>query len=184
MELKVYVAGKVSNDSVFGTHDWRDSFCSELSRLAELNIINVDPTKSDPGFDLDQSNPQLIYGRNAFMISSSDLVIVNLTNDISVGGSQEMLIAKHYSKPLIGIAAKEGKFVRSEKELIGKTYHNWTDPIVNYTCDVVVNDLPSAAEFIKSHVLSGSFNPKNLGIIDQAVEYYRKNYYDKDTYLH
>src|SRR3989344_8270600 len=119
-KLKVYVAGKVSPNSIFGTHDWRDSFCGRLSEIIGIKIINLDPTKSDKMFDLDENNTRLIFGRDCYMIKSADLVIVNLTDDISVGGSQEMLIAKYFSKPLLGIAKREGLFIMSKYELAGK----------------------------------------------------------------
>lgn len=184
MELKVYVAGKVSKESVFGTHDWRDPFCVELSKLIGIPIKNLDPTKNSPGFDLNQSNAILIYGRNAYMISISDVVIVNLTNDISVGGSQEMLLAKYFKKPLIGIAPRGGKFVRAEKELMGKIYLDWTDPIVNYTCDAVVEDLVGAAKFINEDLLTGKYKTKSLDIINKSIEIYKANYYERDSFLH
>ncbi len=184
MELKVYVAGKISKESVLGTHDWRDLFCAELGKLSGLAIKNLDPTKSSHELKLDPSNPDLIFGRNAYMISQADIVIVNLTDDISVGGSQEMLIAKYFEKPLIGIAPKEGKFVRSKKELMGTVYLNWVDPIVSYTCDTVVEDLPTAAKFIRDNLLSGVFQAKTIHIIDRAIKNYLQKYYPNDTYLH
>lgn len=36
--MKLYVAGKISKNSVFGTHDWRDAFCVNLNR-AQLMLL-------------------------------------------------------------------------------------------------------------------------------------------------
>ncbi len=174
MELKVYVAGKISKESVFGTHYWRDAFCTDLQKLIGETVINLDPTNSNLGVDLDQSESKLVFGRDCYLISQADVVIVNLTNDISVGGSQEMLIAKYFNKFLIGIAPTGGKFRPSTKELFGKTYHNYVDPFVASTCDVVVEDLPEAAKALKTMLYIKNSKVKTLKIIDDSINFYLK----------
>ena len=80
--LKIYVAGKVSTNSSFGTPFWRESFCKELEENSGIKIINLDPTsRKKMEFDV-----EMIFGRDSFFIKNSDLVIVNLTDDISIGG--------------------------------------------------------------------------------------------------
>lgn len=184
MKIKIYIAGKVSKDSVFGTSNWRENFCHQLSEKSGFEIVNLDPTKWSDNFNLDESNSRLIFGRDCFMIKSADLVVVNLTDDISVGGSQEMLIAKHYSKPLVGIAPKGGKFNKEEIEFSGKTYKDWIHPFVNISCDKIVGDLAGAAEFIKYFFLNPGQDIKNFAIVDEMVDYYKKEFYPKDTFLH
>jgi len=164
--IKVYVAGKVSPNSVFGKHDWRDGFCEELSKKSGIKIINLDPTKGD----IDQNNSKLVVGRNNFLIKSADLVIVNLTDDISVGGSQEMLIAKYYKKPLVGLAQKGGKFNKSEKEMFGKVYKNYIDPYVNLCCDKVIESMSELANFIRNQTPVKKI--KDLSFLDEALAYY------------
>lgn len=165
--LNVYVAGKVSPESSMGTSFWRDEFCKELERLTNIRIINLDPLTDTGAFD-----PKLIFGRNSYLIKSADLVIVNLTDDISVGGSQEMLIAKHFGKPLLGIAKKEGKFVKAAHNIFGKEILDYTDPYVSVVCDSVVNDMIQAAEWIKNFE---KITPKTLDVIDNSVKYFEKN---------
>lgn len=182
-KLKVYIAGKVSPDSVFGTHDWRDAFCQKLGNLAGFDFINLDPTKSSNDFDLDEGNAKLIFGRDCFMIKSSDFVIVNLTDDISVGGSQEMLIAKYYKKPLVGIAPKGGKFYKEEKEILGRVYKNWKHAFVAVPCDVVVENIEEVAKFVKDFFAREEKNVKDMTVIDDAETYYVKNYLEDDTFV-
>lgn len=174
-KLKVYVAGKISPSSVFGTPHWRDGFCQELSEKSGIRLENLDPTKDDAEFPSDESDPKQVFGRNAAMIKSADLVIVNLTDDISVGGSQEMLIAKYFMKPLLAIAKKGGKFNKEEKEIFGKKYAHWKEPFVVVPSDAVVENIDEAAEFIKlffSH--AGKRISKEIAFIDDAVEHYEK----------
>ncbi|MDD2656638.1 MAG: hypothetical protein PHQ18_03685 [Patescibacteria group bacterium] len=182
-KFKVYIAGKVSPDSVFGRHDWRDGFCMKLSELSGFEFINLDPTKSEGEFDLDENNSKLIFGRDCFMIKSADLVIVNLTDDISVGGSQEMLIAKYYHKPLIGIAPKGGKFFKDEKEIIGKIYKNWIHPFVAVPCDAVVEDINEVANFIKESFSKSDNFVKGIEIMDETLIYYEKYHHKNDQML-
>ena len=185
--LRIYIAGKVSPHSVFGKHDWRDDFCKELSKKSGLIIKNLDPTKSDEDFYLNEKDYMLIFGRDCFMIQLADIVIVNLTDDISVGGSQEMLIAKYFKKPLIGIAPLGGKFRKESKEIRGEEYNDYTDPFVFVPCDVIVNNIDEAAEVMKklfSEEQGKIKDIKDLGIIDDALSYYKKEHHAKDKFVH
>jgi hypothetical protein len=179
-ELKIYIAGKVSPNSVFGKTHWRDEFCKKLSELSGYELVNLDPVKTPEGFD--ENNSKMIFGRNCFLIKNSDLVIVNLTDDISVGGSQEMIIAKYFSKPLAGLAAKEGKFNKSEREFNGKIYKDWKDSFVVSSCDWVFENIEELGGFLKND-FAQSNNSKNISYIDDAVNYYLENYYKDDNYL-
>lgn len=176
-KLKVYAAGKVSRD-------WRDDFCEELSRKSGYEIINLDPSKSDPDFDLDANNAELIVGRDCFMIKHSDFVVVNLTDDISVGGSQEMLIAKYYNKPLVGVAPKDGKFYKTKKEIRGREYKNYMHPFVKATCDRVVEDIGGVAEFVKEYFSGVQQKIKGIEVLDELQEYYERKHHPQDKSLH
>lgn len=165
--MKIYIAGKISKDSVFGAHDWRDDFCRELERLAGFEIINLDPTKG--GKDLDQNNAKLIVGMNNSLIKKADVVIAYLSDDISVGGAQEMLIAKYYKRPLIGFAPRGGKFNCDEKELYGKVFKNYVDPYVRVSCDSVAATLEELADQLKK---LPSEPAKDITALDDATKYY------------
>ncbi|MFA6588586.1 MAG: hypothetical protein WCT08_06005 [Patescibacteria group bacterium] len=180
--MKLYIAGKVSKDSSFKTHYWRDGFSAELSKKSGLKIINIDPTKSAAGFKFDHTDSKLIYGRNCYMINMSDVVVVYLSDDISVGGSQEMLIAKYYGKPLIGLAPKGGKFNLAKKEIFGRVYKKYVDPYVFIACDKVVGNMTELAKALKK----GDWKKKkvkNIKIIDESLRYYKQNFLKQDKYL-
>ncbi|MCA9459513.1 MAG: hypothetical protein KC550_03110, partial [Nanoarchaeota archaeon] len=135
-------------------------------------------------FNLNENNSKLIFGRDCFMIKSSDIVIVNLTDDISVGGSQEMLIAKYYSKLLIGIAPKGGKFNKEKTEFIGKKYENWIHPFVDIPCDILVENIDETANSIKNYILNKNIKVKNINIIDDTVKYYETHHLHLDKNNH
>ncbi|MFH1253426.1 MAG: hypothetical protein V1664_03810 [Candidatus Uhrbacteria bacterium] len=181
-EIKIYLAGKVSKDSVFQTSFWREPFCRELSKLSGLTIKNLDPTRFEDKKQFDENNADLIFGRDCFMIKSADVVIVYLSDDISVGGSQEMLIAKYFKKPLIGIVPKQSKFF-GDKEIYGRKYKNWLHPFVKLTCDYIVRDIGEAAICLLE-LFPDQKSIKDLSLIEQAVSYYTKNYLPTDKLLH
>lgn len=159
--MKLYIAGKVGKNSLFGTHHWRDGFLDQLVQLSGLELTHLDPLayESDREYD-----PQFVFNKDCWLINQADCVIVYLSDDISVGGSQEMLIAKYLKKPLIGLAPKEGKFNKSRKEHLGKIIENYIDPFVFATCDKVCANVEEVAEIL--HKLP---EPKDISIIDQGM---------------
>ena len=167
--LKIYIAGKISKNSVFGTDDWRDNFCTELEKLSGLNLENIDPTKAATN----QNDTKGIFGRDCYLISRSDVLIVYLSDDISIGGSQEILIAKYFKIPVIGLAPQGGKFNGADKEYFGKIVKNYQDPFVFTSCDIVCKTIEEVAGALKT---IKDIEPKTLGIIPEAIEYYRRNF--------
>lgn len=163
--MKIYVAGKVSKNSVFGTHDWRDGFCEELEKLSGIQLERHDPTKST----INQGDPMLVFGFDSYLISKSDVMVVYLSDDISVGGSQEILIAKYFKIPVIGFARHGGKFNGSDKEYFGKIYKNYHDPFVFTSCDIVCETIEEVANSLKT---IKEIETKTLDIIPKAVDYY------------
>lgn len=175
-QLKLYVAGKVSKDSVFGTHYWRDEFVETLAKLSGRELVNLDPTKSG----LDQTNTAAVFGGDCFMISCADVLVVYLSDDISIGGSQEILIAKYFGKPVIGLAPLGGKFNGSKKEYFGKIVKNYKDPFVFSTCDVVCTDIEAVAETLKK---LEAIKPKTIDIIAELEGLFRQKVLPQSSYL-
>jgi hypothetical protein len=161
--IKLYIAGKVSKDSVFKKHHWRDDFCKKLEVLSSRKITNLDPLKIEEDFN----DHQAIFVKDCRLINEADCVLVYLSDDISVGGSQEILIAKYLNKPVIGLAPYGGKFNGSTKHMLGKEIKNFKDPFVFSTCDVVCGTIEEAAEALK---IIDTIEPKTLAIIDEALK--------------
>lgn len=163
--VKVYVAGKVSKESVFGKHHWRDEFCKTISDLSGKVLENLDPLVGQKGI----TDPKEIFNNDVRLINSCDLMIVYLSDDISVGGSQEILIAKYLNKPVIGLAPYGGKFNGCNKEMLGEVIEDYKDPFVFSTCDMVCGTIEEVAEAVKNGIASNS-NSKNLSFIDDAIQ--------------
>lgn len=174
--IKVYVAGKVSKDSQFGSHYWRDAFVQKLETLSGRKLLSLDPAKKQT----DQNKWETAFSADVFMISVSDLVIVYFSDDISVGGSQEVLIAKFFDKPVIGLAPAGGKFNHKNKEIFGQLVKNYKHPFVYSTCDVVCDDIEDVANTIKDFE---TIKPKGIELIHLARDNYRQKELKKDKYL-
>lgn len=159
--MKLYIAGKVGKNSQFGTHHWRDEFLAKLIELSGLELTHLDPLayESDRPYD-----PEFVFNKDCWLIEQADCVVVYLSNDISVGGSQEMLIAKYLKKPLIGFAPSGGKFNKSEKEFLGRIIKNYVDPFVHASCDAVAGSVEEIAEALKNLPV-----PKDITIIDKGI---------------
>lgn len=160
--LKAYVAGKVSKDSVFGTHHWRDNFCAQLESLSGLQLENIDPLKSET----DMTDPWAIFSKDCRLINEADVLIVYLSDDISVGGSQEILIARYLHKPVIGFAPFGGKFNGCRKEMLGKVIENYQDPFVFSTRDVVCGSIEEVGQALKG---VQTIRSNGLDIIDRSI---------------
>lgn len=175
-KLKVYVAGKVSKESSFGTHYWRDEFVKKLEELSGIKLINLDPTKKS----VNQNFHEDAFGADIYMISQSDAVIVYLSDDISVGGSQEILVGQYFNKPVIGLAPLGGKFNMLDKEIFGQKVKHYKHPFVYGTCDVVCNDIEGVAKTLKN---LDKIKPKTIDLIREAADKFEKEGLESDTYL-
>ncbi len=174
--LKVYVAGKVSKESVFGTHYWRDGFIKELEKLSGLRLVNLDPSKKK----VNQNFHEDAFGADIYMISKSDVVIVYLSDDISVGGSQEILVAQYFKKPVIGLAHLGGKFNQKNKEIFGQKVKHYKHPFVYGTCDIVCEDIEDVAKTLKN---LDKVKPKGINLIQKAADKFEREKLKSDKYL-
>lgn len=173
--MKVYVAGKMSAHSEFSSHEWRDEFLSELSELSGISFVSYDPTLGTK----DYQDSELVFGSDVHMISQVDLVIVYLSDDISVGASQEILIAKYYSKPVIAFAKPGSKFKVPSKEIAGTIIKDYRHPFVYSTCDLVCEDMEELAEALK-HI--DEMEVKTLDIIKNANARFEKLHLENKLY--
>ena len=159
--MKIYVAGKIQKESIFGTHHWRENFVTELAKLSELDLENIDPLATESP----HQTPLQIFQKDCRLIAACDAFIVNLTDDISVGGSQEILIARYLHKPVIGLAPKGGKFNGATREMFGKILTDYKDPFVFSTCDAVCSTLEEVARVLKNPLPVST----GLTIIDEGL---------------
>ena len=161
--IKIYVAGRMSKHSGYSDHTWRDEFLKKISQLSGLKFISFDPTRAEK----DYTDLEMVFASDVHMIKSVDVLLAYLSDDVSVGGSQEILIAKYFSKPVIGFAPYGGKFNVSAREIAGVVIKDYKHPFVYTTCDVVCGTIEEVAQALQN---MGDIKPKTLNIIDKAYK--------------
>jgi hypothetical protein len=175
-KLRVYFAGKMGQADGFSVKAWRDELAAVISKNSRFSINNLDFLEVSHEV-VNENDPRLIFGRDAYLIRTSDIVIVNLSDDISVGGSVEMLLAKYFHRPLIGIARPNGKFVNSEKELFGRKVTGYVNPFVSATCDWLVHDT-SQLPGVVNELYGG--NVKTNRIVSESANWYKRYLLPRD----
>jgi hypothetical protein len=173
--MKIYVAGKMSKHSHYSSYSWRDEFLKKINALTEIEFISYDPTSATKNY----VNSEMVFGSDVHMISQVDVVVVYFSDDISVGGSQEILIAKYFDKPVIGLAPIGGKFNGTEKEVAGVVIKDYKHPFVFSTCDIVCGNIAEVAEALKN---IGNIKPKGIDLIDKANKQFEKAHQKNNLY--
>jgi hypothetical protein len=168
--LRLYFAGKMGKAQPLEA-TWRDQLSVIISRDSRFRAVNLDFLEVSHDA-INENDGKLIFGRDAYLIRSSDVVVVNLSDDISVGGSIEMMLAKLYRRPLIGIARAGGKFVKPDKDLLGRNVTSYVNPFVAGTCDWLIND-PSQLPAVIDTFFTTSV--KTSHIIPTSAAWYTKN---------
>lgn len=169
--LRIYLAGKMGPADNFPVAKWRQELTALITRKSRFEAVNLDFLEASHSA-IDENDPRLIFGRDAYLIRSSDLVVVNLSDDISVGGSVEMLLAKYYRRPLIGVARYNGKFVSDKKDLLGRTVTAYINPFVSATCDWLVHD-PHQLPGVIDNLFTGTPIKSSL-LVPAAADWYKK----------
>lgn len=147
----------------------------KINELTGIEFISYDPTRATKSY----VNPEMVFGSDVHMISQVDVVVVYFSDDISVGGSQEILIAKYFNKPVIGLAPVGGKFNGTEKEVAGVIIKDYKHPFVFSTCDVVCSDIEEVADALKN---LSSIKPKGINLIDEANKQFEKAHLKNNLY--
>jgi hypothetical protein len=169
-KLRIYFAGKMGKADGFSKTKWRDQLASMISRESRFEAVDMDFLRQTHPY-VDESDGKLIFGRDSYLIRSADAVVVNLSDDISVGGAVEMMIAKLYHRPVIALARPGGKFVQASKQLFGRNVANYVNPFVFATSDWL---LPDAADLPKAIDKLHTGTVKTHHIINTSAKWYQQ----------
>ena len=161
----IYLAGSVPKGAEEEKQfvNWRLQYREALKKFFDAECIF-------PGAgDMDEGDFLLIVGKDSKSIKECDLVVVNAEERLGVGTSQEMIIAKYFSKPVVTVLPKNSYHRRPNMTFQGK-YHveDWMHPFVHTFSDFIVERVEDI-EKIKEKIFSGPI--KNISIIDQAVSH-------------
>lgn len=111
--LNIYLSGGVTNLPVDEKTKWRWNFQNKLNKAAGIyrNVIYPTPKYFDPCdyYDIEDKNYDSEYEVFEFYLSrlrDSNLVVVNFNDPKSIGTAMELILAKEFHIPVIGINEK------------------------------------------------------------------------------
>jgi len=162
--MKIYLAGFVpKGDKEAKIHiDWRSEFINHLTKIVDAEFI--DPRDRGRA-NFDEGDPFAVFALDCKRVRQSDLILVN-GDSLSVGGAQEILIAKYFKKPVIVVLPKNTVHRRTNLNFGNKVIEDWIHPFIHSTCDLMVESI----EELTAQDLKKVFkNPKTIKLIDEAV---------------
>lgn len=162
--MKIYLAGSVPKGEaeVKQFTDWRARYQQVLKKIFDAEY--VDPFNRD----LDESDFLRIVGNDCRHIKNCDLVIINAENQIGAGTSQEMIIAKYFTKPVISVIPKNTYHRRPNITIHNQLIADWIHPFLFTFSDFVIEKIEEV-EIIKDTLFKTKI--KDISIIDTAVTY-------------
>jgi hypothetical protein len=179
-KISIYLAGNVRKTKGEEDDSWRNKFKEKLTeRLKDIDVRFIDPTNRPDSIKDSYS----IFARDVYLTSTCDFILVEASNKTGIGVGVEMFIAKTNGIPVVSVVPK-GSYYRSTdhrlSEVLSKEQiDNWIHPFILGLSDVIVENLDEATKWIKEH-LNEKKKIKDISVIKEAIEYYKKTHYDKD----
>jgi hypothetical protein len=168
MSISVYLAGKVAKGSEIGTiADWRALLTKSLTARGFEVLSPDDPT-------LDERRPMTVFGHDCLLIQQASLVVVDASTKLGVGTAQEMVIAKHFAKPVVTILPPQSHHRRSNLEMHGYAVDDWMHPFLVAMSDLIVDSEEQLLKVIDDGELgTATKTPKTLTVIDDGIAAYK-----------
>lgn len=104
-EVNVYLSGGMSGLSLDEQTKWRKAIRDEILYNCEWEKKPVffDPTQHYSVFEEEHKSEREAMEYDLYKLRNSDLVIVNFNSPKSIGTSMELMLAKEYHIPVIGL---------------------------------------------------------------------------------
>lgn len=161
----IYLAGSVPKgaDEEKTFINWRLRYKAALEKFWDAEFIF--PNSGD----MDEADFLLIVGKDALSIKRSDLVLVNAEERMGPGTSMEMVIAKHFKKPVVTVMPKNSYHRKPNVTFQGKfLVEDWMHPFVHTFSDFIVESAEEV-ESIKDKIFSGEI--KDISVLDKAIKH-------------
>lgn len=163
--MKIYLAGSVpkGREEVENFVNWREGYKKVLSSVFDCECINPFVR------DIDETDLFGVFGYDCGLMKKCDLVVINASEKMGAGTSQEMVIAKYFKMPVVTVLPKETYQRRSNLEINGKVVKEWIHPFVRAFSDFIIEDIK---DIEKIHKDIFKKEPKTISVIDEAIEYF------------
>lgn len=178
-KVRIYLSGSIKKgrlDERAKGEFWTALEEEKIRRLVRAETTLLNPAKSPISRGDYFSN----YGCDLYLVSQSDVVLVDLRAEKGLGVGAEMMFAQFIQRPVIGWLPHNSYYKRDKiEDVYGEDLSDWTHPFVYGLCDLLADDLEQACEYINRICLDGQFKKDNSKSPDQAIAAFRRAYRDK-----
>lgn len=173
-KIKIYLCGSIKkgkhdNDK---EHSWGEKEEQEIlcSFGSEFNIQLLNPATIGIRRNDSFSN----FGADVYLVKNSDFILVDARNKRGIGVGGEMVIAKHYSIPVVSLCPQDTDYRKSYVEdLCGENVKDWVHPFIIGLSDFIADDINTATSWMIEH-LNNPLPIKKIDILEEAIEYFSK----------
>ena len=121
----------------------------------------------------DNAGAEMVVGHDLSMIKQADVCIVDAQQKIGAGTAQEMVIAKHFKKPVVVVLPKDSHHRKTNVTFHGALMHEWVHPFLKISSDYIAEDIEDAAKWIKEYNASPQkFFIKSMAVYEATIAKY------------
>lgn len=148
--------------------DWKDEYKQVIHEATpDAQFIDGDAISDNAG-------PEMVVGHDLAMIKQADLCVVDAKSKIGAGTAQEIVVAKHFKKPVVIVIPKDTHHRKANVTFHGVTMKDWIHPFLYISCDYVAKSPRDAARWIANYATTnqGDSQIKDFSVFEHAIEYY------------
>lgn len=154
--LRIYLSGSIrkgAGDPRSPDHFWTRENEEFIRANAGGPVELLNPAKTD----IRRQDFALNFGCDLYLVSISDVVLVDARREKGIGVGAEMMFAVQRGIPVITWAPPDTHYRRSRvPDLFGEDLHDWTHPFIFGLSDHIVSDLAEAMALIRSKAINNS----------------------------
>jgi len=168
--MKIALLGSIpKGDDIRGQWiDWKEEYKQTIQKVVpDAQLIDGDAISDNAG-------PEMVVGHDLAMIKQADLCVVDAKSKIGAGTAQEMVIAKHFKKPVVVVIPKDTHHRKTNVTFHGVTMNDWIHPFLYISSDYVAESPEDAAQWIANYAAGDNADSqiKDFSVFEQAIEQY------------
>jgi hypothetical protein len=151
-----------------------DFFCGEeevkrlLAPVTSSHVTLLDPAKSG----CRRNDMYANYGCDLYMISISNIVVVDARTEKGVGVGAELMYARELGIPVVAVCPPESNYRRSlVEDVCGENLRDWVHPFIYSLSSIIVDDFDAAGNVLEA-IAGGHFSLPAAADPNSAVSHY------------
>lgn len=171
----IYISGSIrKGDQDTRTDDFfwtkRDLNQIQAQLDSEAKLLNPANTKIDRRDELNN------FGCDLFLVSISDVILVDLRRKKGIGVGAELMLANHLRIPVIGILGPHSEyFKKCLTNVSGQELRNWTHPFARGMCDHLCQDIAGACDILNTEGGSQCWTNLYSEKIRPSIEHFKEH---------